>query len=161
MARNDYNNVFIGAAVGTLLGGLSAIFLPEREVSSDGLFDKVKYHTKGFRDKAMLVGGALNRLNDIEIPQNNFLKGTLLGLAIGATSLAFLSPDTNRKIKNGFMTAYNEVSDKAQELGRSVRYNHPYFAKKVRAAVKKHATVKKHVGAKKSKTVQRHKKAHV
>lgn len=126
--------VIAGAALGTLLGSLAVALFPRRYE----IMEHIKNHSEDFNDlpgKAREFGESLlnrgKRLSFRRVEyQDNYLKGGLIGLIIGAGAALLAAPSTGKNLRRQISHAYNDIAERSEEVIHQFKTNaHNPFAR--------------------------------
>lgn len=122
-----------GMMLGALAGSLAAsalAFLNNRQT----LMNKFRNQKQDWAGKAKNVRenlfGDIRNLTESRRSRNRniFLRGTVLGLLIGASSAALLTPKTGKQLRKGLTEKYQGVADKTHDIAEFInkkRYSVP------------------------------------
>jgi len=124
----NLKGITAGAALGTLVGSLFVFLYPKRLEIIEAVLDQ----TNGFADKAkeyadvMFTKGRKSSQRKMAY-QNNYLRGGLAGLLLGAGAALFLTPKTGKQLRNHVTKSYNELFGRTQEVVSIFKNNaHPF-----------------------------------
>lgn len=140
----------VGAALGTMLGSLASLLVPE-------------HADKSWLSKAKSVGSNIfedvlkgTDSNGVTIP--DFVKGAFVGLLLGAGSAALLTPTTGKEARKTLTKGVRNISSKTQDVLEFINKNANKAAIKKRAnkilAKVPHLSIKKRTTKKKRTTVR-------
>lgn len=133
-------NIISGAAIGTLIGTLAAFIYPRRQEIVDNIRDQ--------SEKARGLGEALLRKGDFRRVEyrDNYWKGGLLGLLVGAGTALLMAPKSGKQFRGQLTRAYNDLSEKSEELIHQFQKNSHYpFARSHASHLANHVKKKKPV----------------
>jgi gas vesicle protein len=157
MAKN-YKDVLIGAALGTLLGSITSVLMPEGNGAN--AVSTIKSASNKWSDKAREVADAILEEGKEWLPHkfskehaNDYWKGILIGLALGAGSTLMFDSNFRDKITNELSHGYKNMSGtmngKTKDLLKFInKYaislnNMKAAGKKVKRALAKKPTARK------------------
>jgi gas vesicle protein len=121
---NKINGIMAGALAGTLLAS-TYMLLGKRPA----LIKKLKNHSQEWVDKAKNIKKNLyDDLYDLAESKRSrsrktFVGGALLGLFIGASSAALLTPKSGRQLRKELNTHYQDVADKTHDILHYINKN--------------------------------------
>jgi gas vesicle protein len=130
----SHKKLIAGAALGTLLGSLAAILYPRRYE----IIEQIKNHSEdmgGFTGKAREFGESLlnsgRRLSFRKVEyRDNYLKGGLIGLIVGAAAALLAAPSTGKNLRRQLSHAYNDLAERSEEVIHQFKNNsHNPFAR--------------------------------
>jgi gas vesicle protein len=127
--------ILSGAAIGTLLGSLATFLYPRRYELIEQLLENGE-NLNAFTNKARDYGEQLfsrGRRTRRQESLNGYLRGGLLGFAIGATTALFSTPKTGKALRGQLAKAYQGLSEKSEEVIHQFRNNsHPLSVRAVK-----------------------------
>ncbi len=111
--------ILVGATIGTIIGSLTLALYPKRK----GFLQSFQGKTGSFAKKAREAAALLLEDQELRTSRKNekaghFLAGSFLGAVAGASTALLLAPKSGRVLRNQLVRAYEEMSDKTQELIR-------------------------------------------
>lgn len=130
--------LFSGAALGSILGTMAALFYPRRR----DIADYIRDHSDDINhltNKAREYGNSLfNRGSRQREINNNYLKSGILGAFIGASAALLLAPKTGKALRGQLTKAYSDISEKSEDFVHHFKNNAHYpFAHTQHNGVKK------------------------
>lgn len=124
--------IISGAAIGTLLGSLTAMLYPKRREIIENLLERTEDISE-LAEKAREYGEALfNKGSRISFNRsgyrNNHLGSGLIGFLLGASAAMLASSRKGRALRVQLARAYNHLSGKSEEFVHHFKNNshHPF-----------------------------------
>jgi gas vesicle protein len=119
--------IISGAALGTLLGSVAAFLYPKRYE----ILERVRHHSADIgelTEKAKKYGESLlnkgKQLNFRRIEyRNNYWKGGLIGLIVGASAGLLVAPRSGKTLRAQITRAFNDLSEKSDEVIHQFKHN--------------------------------------
>ena len=109
MTSRNAKNVINGAILGSLLGTIGSILVSNQKLNGKHWAEEIKN-----------FGERVFNNHDSECcdhqENSTFVKGTLLGLLIGAGSALLLTPKTGTELREELVQGYQDMADKTQEI---------------------------------------------
>ena len=124
MTKKNVKGMVLGALVGTLMGSISALLLPQQR----HLTKKFKNQAQDLLSKAKIIKENVMDMKTwtepkTNIAKNNFLMGTVVGLLVGAGSALLLAPKSGKLLRKNLSDTYQDVADKTLEIVDSFQLN--------------------------------------
>ncbi len=136
MAQKNVKNMMSGAVVGTLIGSVGALLYPERKKLAAAFKSQKKDWLSQAKD---ISHNLLEEVKHFREGKNeeaaHFLKGALLGLALGAGSALLLAPKSGKQLRHNLKKNYQDVSKKTQDLLESINAEYIEAPKKKASAI--------------------------
>lgn len=156
--------IIAGAALGTLLGSLAVALFPRRYE----IMENIRNHSGDFNDlpgrarefgESLLNSGKRLSFRRVEY-RDNYLKGGLIGLIIGAGAALLAAPSSGKNLRRQISHVYDDLAERSEEVIHQFKKNaHNPFAR-VRASHTTPASHRNGVAVKKKPAVKKttHKK---
>lgn len=140
MLQKNIKSIVIGAALGTFIGSISALVIPQRQK----ILKTLKNQKKNWIEKAKDISE--NVLGEIPYPIEQkketqaptFFKGALVGLLVGAGSTFLFTPKTGKQLRNAIAKKYSDVSEKTQDLMEFFENHQPVTKKRTQIHAQSH-----------------------
>lgn len=152
--QKNIKGLMMVAALGTVLGSISALLYPNREAT----LSKMRKKAQGFAERGENFFSDLKSLGSEPKRNNtqNFYTGTILGVLLGASSAMLLTPKSGKQFRKNLTQTYQEVADKTQEMMQMMHFNNnhgPHHPMKRKPASKSITAKRKtsHAGLHKAK----------
>jgi gas vesicle protein len=142
--------IALGAVLGSLIGTFSVLLSPKRQK----LLAMLQDQTGSWANKAKNIGRSARGTFDgvhwghsHEVATTNFIKGSFMGLVVGAGAAMLLTPKTGSQVRKKITERYADVADVAQELIHVFNFGHKNspvkkatnYVKKASTSIKKKA----------------------
>jgi gas vesicle protein len=115
MFQRNIQGVVIGALLGTVIGSLSAVLAPKRQV----LLKKIKNQARGWvensKDRAKNIYEN-SETSPKEVAAKNFIKGAVTGALAGAGSALLFTPKTGKQLRKELMQKYEQASETTNDV---------------------------------------------
>jgi gas vesicle protein len=127
MWNKNSKEIVMGAVLGTVIGSLSAVLIPNQKK----IISTLKNQSNGWAKRALDAGH--NVLDEVKFFKENkrethgpaFVKGVLTGLLLGAGSALLLAPKTGKQLRNNLSKQYQDLSEKTQDAIEYFNNNEP------------------------------------
>lgn len=122
--------VLVGAAMGTLLGSLAIALYPNRKE----ILETLQEQAGTWAERAKHVADYMTKekqtsLFSADEKNGYFLKGSLLGLFVGAGTALLLAPKSGKLLRNQIIKTYGDLSTTTQDVMNAL-YNGEHYQTK-------------------------------
>lgn len=144
--------IFSGAALGSILGTMAALIYPRRRGITEYIHDHsddLNYYTNKAREYGNSLFNSRSHQRDI---RNNYLKSGLAGVVVGIGAALLLAPKSGKALRGQLTKAYNNISEKSEELVHQFKANshYPFANSHYNGVKKKRPTLKATIKSKKT-----------